>query len=718
MRIGWLMVMCSACASSSSPTATIPGPAAESAPQATSEPPPAPLNPLVARTVDTVDHVFGLDVPDPYRWMETADAERDAWLLAQGSAAAKALAALPGRAELYARIHELDAAGSLVGSVQRWGGSTLYMTRSEDAQVSKLVARDSQGHDRVLVDPALRGSDDSHAALDGYSLSPDGKLVAYNISTGGGEVGEIRVMSVATGKDLPDVETRIWGELAAQWLPDSKGFFYTQMAVPAHGVDPMFGMTPRFHRLGDPIARDINTIPQGSVKIAPAEFPMMWQNPGSPWAILSLGGAHSEARDAIGKAADAAAGKATWQPISELADGIENAFVHGDRIYLQTFHGAPNRRLISVPIAHPDLAAARIEIPEAADATIDQLNVARDAVYFTRGVSGKAQLFRWPWHGAAERIALPADGWVYDLQTTTAEDGATFQLQTWLAPATYYRVTRKVVPLSLQSTSPVSFADIAVDDVEVGDAKVPLTIIHRKGTALDGTHPTIVNGYGGYGYSLTPYFDATRLAWLERGGVIAYAHVRGGGEKGRHWQDDGSHANKLNGIRDLIACASYLVDQKWTTHGRIALEGASAGGILIGRTLVEQPDVAAAVHISVGMVNPLRILAEENGANQETEVGDPTTETGYKDIYAMDPYAHVKAHTAYPAVLFTIGLHDHRVAPWETAKMAARLLAATSSDKPILVRVEGDAGHGMGSTRDQRDAETADVWSFMLAHFQ
>jgi prolyl oligopeptidase len=246
---------------------------------------------------------------------------------------------------------------------------------------------------------------------------------------------------------------------------------------------------------------------------------------------------------------------------------------------------------------------------------------------------------------------------------------------------------------------------------------VPLTILHLANLALDGSHPTIVNGYGAYGSSQTPGFSATRLAWLERGGVIAVAHVRGGGEKGRAWQDDGSREHKMTGIRDVIACSEYLIAKKFTSAGKLAIEGGSAGGILMGRALTERPDLFAAAHIAVGMVDPLRMLAGENGANQKTELGDPETEAGYKAILEMDPYQHVKPNTPYPAVLFTVGLNDHRVPPWMTGKMAARMLASTSSKRPILVRVEGDAGHGIGSTRAQGYAERADVWSFLLSAF-
>jgi prolyl oligopeptidase len=261
---------------------------------------------------------------------------------------------------------------------------------------------------------------------------------------------------------------------------------------------------------------------------------------------------------------------------------------------------------------------------------------------------------------------------------------------------------------------------IVAEEVEATSAdgtKVPLSILHRKDAALDGTHPTLLYAYGGYGSSQLPGFSASRVAWVERGGVYAIAHVRGGGEKGRRWQDDGSRDKKLTGVRDFIACAQYLVDTKYTSPQKLAAQGTSMGGVLVGRALTERPDLFAAVQLAVGIVNPLRILQAENGANQKGELGDPATEAGYRSIAEMDPYLHVKPGTTYPGVIFTIGLNDHRVAPWMTSKMAARLRAATTSKRPILIRVDTKAGHGIGSTREQGFAERADVWSFFLQTF-
>ena len=360
------------------------------------------------------------------------------------------------------------------------------------------------------------------------------------------------------------------------------------------------------------------------------------------------------------------------------------------------------------------------EIAEDPNAKLSGIYPARDALYVLHQTNGLARVSRWAWQGKATPLALPYEGWAPDLASDMTKDGITFQIEGWLRPGTYYAydpAKKQLVPTGLASSSTADVSQIVAEEVEATSAdgtKVPLSIIHRKDAALDGSHPTILYGYAGYGASETPGFSPNRVVWIERGAVYAICHGRGGGEKGRRWQNDGSREKKMNGVRDFIACGEYLVDKKLTSPAKLAAHGISMGGVLVGRALTERPDLFGAIILSVGIVNPLRILAAENGANQKGELGDPATEAGYRSIFEMDPYSHVKAGTAYPAVIFTIGLNDHRVAPWMTSKMASRLRTATTSKRPILIRVDANAGHGIGSTREQGFAERADAWSFLL----
>jgi prolyl oligopeptidase len=414
------------------------------------------------------------------------------------------------------------------------------------------------------------------------------------------------------------------------------------------------------------------------------------------------------------------ASKTPWRTVGGYDDAIQAAIPHGDRLYLLTSKDAPNRRVVSVSLARPDLAKAKVEIAEDKDATLVATYGARDALYLVHMVNGLARISRWPWKGAATPLPLPVQGWAPDVASELDRDGLVFQLETWLAPGTYYAYdpkAKRVDPAGYGSTIAIPTPAVTAEEVTVPSADgtlVPLSIL-SQGPARQGAQPTILFGYAAYGVSQTPGFGATRLAWIERGGVYAICHARGGGEKGRAWQDAGSREHKLRGVEDFIACGEYLVKQGYTTPAKLAAIGVSMGGVLVGRALTLRPDLFAAVLLGSPIVNPLRILAAENGANQKGELGDPATPDGARSIAEMDPYEHVTPRTAYPAVIFTVGLNDHRVAPWMASKLAARLSAATTSGRPVLLRVDAESGHGIGNTRDQVFAERADVWSFFLA---
>jgi prolyl oligopeptidase len=262
--------------------------------------------------------------------------------------------------------------------------------------------------------------------------------------------------------------------------------------------------------------------------------------------------------------------------------------------------------------------------------------------------------------------------------------------------------------------------DIESEEVQVpapDGTLIPLSIVHQRGLKLDGSNPVLLNGYGAYGSSLDANFDPIYLAWLERGGVLAFAHVRGGGEYGDDWHKAGQKLTKPNTWHDFIACAEYLVEKKYTTPARLAGEGESAGGILIGRSITERPDLFAAALIEVGFTDALRGELEQDGPGEIPEWGTVKDPDGFKGLYEMSAYAHVKDGTPYPAVMLTTGRNDPRVAPWESDKMTARLQAATTSGKPILLRVDYDAGHGIGSTKTQQEREMADEWSFLFWQF-
>ena len=435
----------------------------------------------------------------------------------------------------------------------------IYTTQPADAQLAKLATRDGSA-ERILIDPERLGTGTTHASLNAYAISPDGKYVGYIIALGGGEAGAIHVMELATGKELPDVIEHIWGEFAPSWLPDGKAFFYTQ--IEASSADPMQNMVVRYHVLGRPVAQDALVLAHDAktFPLAPEEFPSISIDPAAPNIVLAWGsGARSESHVAIAKLAEldlSGNAKTPWKLVANYDDAIQDAIPHAGRLYMPTFKNAPNRKLISVPFDAPDLAKARVEVAEDPAANLASYGFARDGLYLVYDVGGLAKLARWAWSGQPTPLALPGDGWVNALTADSRADGATYSFNTWLKPPVYYAFdTKSSTPNGLASTSKFIDDRIVATEVQVpnGDVEVPLSILHLKDIALDGSHPTYISAYAAYGSSQHPYFTATRTAWLERGGVLAICHARGGAEKGRTWQDDGSRDKKMNGIRDLVA---------------------------------------------------------------------------------------------------------------------------------------------------------------------
>jgi len=699
-------------------------PAANVKPLAARAPSPGASSPPVARTVAQVDTIFRIELSDPYRWMEGAqNPEFEAWLRAHGAYARSYLDSLPGREKLFTRIRELGLGTAVISKVLVAGGRAFYLFTAPGAQLPVLRVHDGRG-ERTLVDPARLGRDQQHASINGFAASPDGSLVAYDLSLGGGEISSIHVLDVATGRDLPDVIDRVWGEFTANWLPDGKAFFYTQMAPSSGGADPMLEQRVRLHVLGEPPEKDVLILARGlstAMPFAPEEFPIVTATPGSQWLVALGVGARQEIRIAVAPLSSldrSGAAKTPWRLVAEYADHVASAVVHGDRLYLESFKGAPNRRVISLALADARLADARVEVPESQEAVLQGIAGARDGLYVREMIEGRARLLRLRWTGGVRRVALPYEGWIDDFATDPLGDGAIFALESWTRPGTCFTADGSgAVGITVAPSTTADFSKVAVQETSATSSDgtvVPLTIVRPANAAADGSHPTLLAGYGGYGISITPAFVPNLLAWLEHGGIFAVCHVRGGGEKGFRWQVDGTHENKMNGVHDFEACGQELLQRRLTSRGRLFGRASSMGGILIGRAITERPDLFAAVNIGVGITNPVRLLHALNGANQKGELGDPETEAGFKSIYAMDPYHHVRK-APYPAVIFTVGVNDKRVSPWMTGKMAAKMLASTTSGRPILIRIDEDAGHGIGSTRDQYAAERADVYSFFLA---
>ena len=683
--------------------------------------------PPVAAVRDVTDAYFGQKVVDPYRWMEdTKSTEFADWLKAQNAYTRAVLEKIPGRTALATRIKALDDAGPAVSSVQWADGRYFYFKTDPGSDNRRLFVRDRlDAPERLLLDTEKQSTKEKHYSIDYFTPSLDGGYVAAGVSAGGSENSILEVIETATGKDLPDrIDRAEFGGVS--WRKDGKSFFYTRLAkLPpdAPPTDKYLKSQVFLHTLGSNPDSEPAVFGFGvadSVTVAPADFSFVLQSTASPWIIGVVAHGVQNELTLYTAPKDSVRGAATaWRKFADVEDAVTSVDLHGATGYLLSHKDASRFQIMTVDLAHPGSKPA-VLVP-ASDAVIRNLGVAKDALYVQDLDAGLGRLRRVALGGGpAEVVALPFPGAIQSFTTDARLDGPIVQITSWTESPRWYSYSasqRGLIDTKLVPKSPVDFSGVESVEVKAKSADgtmVPLSIVFKKGLARDGSHPAYLAGYGAYGITYDPAFVPTNLAWLERGGVLAIAHVRGGGEYGEDWHRAGMLATKPHTVDDFIACGEYLVENKYTAPQRLSGEGTSAGGVTIGGAITRRPDLFGAALIRVGDSDALRSETMESGPANIPEFGTVTTEEGFKALWAMDAYQHVKDHTAYPGVMLTTGANDPRVAPWQAAKMTARLQAATSSGKPILLRVDYDAGHGLGSTKTQRDDQRADEFAFLF----
>jgi prolyl oligopeptidase len=679
--------------------------------------PPAP----VARVAVVKDTYFGETLSDPYRWMENdKDPDWLPFLKGQNAHSRAVLDTIPGRGKLLARIQELSSDTAATQRVQRAGGKLFFQQRPAGAESFKLFVLEKDSR-RVLVDPTQLLTANGHFSLDWWEASPDGSHVVYGLSRDGSEDSVLHVLKVEDGRDLPEQIANTEGA-NPQWLDDGSGFFYNQLTGAVGTPERYLDSLARFHRLGsnpasDPVVMKRGLTPQ--VQYERIQMPAVQTYAGSRHALLTLSDVRQESRIFIAPVADAVLGKARWVPVAGFEDEITDIEIDGDTLYLLANKGHPRGRVLKAPVSAPAVQGALEVVPEGQH-VIRSFKRARDGLYLDTldGGLGKLQLLRRD--GRVSEIHLPFEGSVSALATSASEPGALFNLTSWLQPADIWSVDAegRVAATGLTPRAPIDVSAYETQRLFAtahDGTRIPYSLIYRKGLKRDGSTPAWISAYGSYGIvAYSPAFAGRTLALIDAGFIVGYAHVRGGGEYGREWHKSGQLTNKPNTWRDLIAVCEELCAKQYTSPSRLAIGGRSAGGITVGRALTERPDLFAAVIDGVGWSNPLRYVAEQNGYGEEPEWGAISAEAGYRALKAIDSYQAVKDGVAYPAVLLTTGVTDPRVAPFHVAKMAARLQAASSSHKPLLLRVDFDAGHGIGSTRAQQDSEAADTYAFLL----
>lgn len=683
--------------------------------------------PPVARIVPVSETFFGETVVDPYRWMENPkDRDWEPFMRGQDAHARAVLGGIPGRDALKRRIGELSGGTAVAYGVQKGGERLFYQVRPEGADNFKLAVRqEAGGTERILIDPTtMKGEGGVHVSLDWWAASPDGRHVVYGLSPAGNENSVLHVMDVETTRILPE---RIPGTQYAgpSWLPDGSGFFYGRVADESKlGTVDYYKRAPALlHRLGTDPKDDVLLVQHGrdaSLPLSDTEFPSISCARTGDWAVLGLyGGVRRENPLFVAPLAEVTAGRARWRQVCTVEDEVTGFAFDANDLFLLSTRGAENAKVLRTPLAGGSYAGAATVVPEG-PRVLEGIALARDGLYLLELDGGYHAMRKLGRGGALSDVALPFEGSINGLSASTADDGCFIDGSAWLLPLTTFRHDPAGGRTERLGLAPPARVDLSGYEAIRAFAtardgtKVPLSIVAKKGLKRDGRNPTLVNAYGAYQITSGPYFSPRTLAFLERGGIFATAHVRGGGEYGKRWWKGGQKLTKPNTWRDLIDCCEHLIKERWASKATLTIQGGSAGGITVGRALTERPDLFAGVISNVGVSNALRAEFGQNGPPNIDEFGTVKERAGFLGLKAMDALHHVQDGTRYPAVLLTIGMTDPRVEAWNGGKMVARLQKANRSRHPILLRVSFDAGHGLGSTRSQVDEERADEFAFVL----
>ena len=701
------------------PTSTAAKEPASAATPAATKPSPYPET---ARRPVTEDY-FGTKATDDYRWLEDPkDPNVVAWTDAQNKLTRSRLDAIADRPKIRARVAELLSGRPPSFFDVRVSNEQVFALKNQPPKQQPflvLYTDPAKQTERVVLDPNTLDPS-GKTAIDFFVASRDGKKVMVSLSMGGSEAGDAHVYDVASGKALPDVIPHVNGGTAGgsvAWNADGSGFFYTR--YPREGErakeDLEFYQQVYFNKLGTKVEADSYVLGKDLPRIA--EIFLKTSDDGKSVLAMVQNGDGGEFAFYVTDE------KGAFSQIARFEDKIIRANFGADgALYMLSRKGTPKGALVRLkkPFA---TGKPEMIVPEG-DGVIQHYAATKSRLYVAELLGGPSRLrsFRLA-NGKAEApevidvaFKIPA---VQGLARIGADD-VLYSAESYTDAPGWFRyaaATKKSTPTVLSQTMPYS-----MDDVEVvretytskDGAQVPLNVLRKRGLALDGSHPTLLTGYGGYSVSRTPRLRPLNRFWLDQGGVFAEANLRGGGEYGEAWHEAGKLANKQNVFDDFYACAKALEDKGYTKPAHLGIYGGSNGGLLMGAEIVQHPEAFRAVVSMVGIYDMLRVETTPNGAFNVTEFGTVKDEKLFRALFAYSPLQNAKDGVAYPAILFTSGANDPRVDPYHSRKMVARLQRATTSDRPILLRASADVGHGIGTPLGAEIEEAADMYAFVM----
>lgn len=690
-------------------------------------PPPLPIQ-------NVQDVHWGTKVDDPYRFLEQVkDPAVVTWMRGQADAADAILNRLPGRQTIFNTLKEKDAVGgTVVSSIHRTAGNRwFYLMRPQGQSQAKLVWRDGvKGEEKLLVDPELITKEKGKPhAVQSFYPSPDGKLLAYGMHSSGSEIGNLYVIDVATGKEvLPPIDRIRFAGVS--WRENGSGLFFSRLRP---GYETMksterFADTGRYYldlKQPNPDHLIFNASMYPQLKLPSFATGGIAEVPGSDLAAMVVYfGVDRRLAMYVAKMGDVLSGKAQWREVFKQSDDVREVDIGHGHVYVRSALNAPRFKVLKLKVPELNLSQAETLVSET-EGVLRSISVAKDALYVTRREGVNTALLRIPASMRAggndvQKLTLPLEGNVNVIGSPDHSE-LVVAISSWtqaLRRYVYAPSTGQFERLLLAPpVEPVQKVDIVAREVMVPShdgVKVPVSIIMRADAVLNGQNPTILYGYGAYGTTEEPGRSTGVITWVERGGIYAFAHVRGGGALGSQWHMAGHKTTKYNTWKDGIAAAEWLIANGYTSASKLGIYGGSAGGVFVGRAITERPDLFAAAVPSVPVLDMVRSEQRANGVANIPEYGSVKVEAEFHALLRNSAYHAVKDGVRYPATMLMHGVNDSRVDVWQSLKFASRIADAQKGQQAVLLRLDYQAGHGSGSGADQAMQRTADLQSFML----
>lgn len=690
-------------------------------------PPPLPIQ-------NVQDVHWGTKVDDPYRFLEQVkDPAVLTWMRGQADAADAILNRLPGRQTIFNTLKEKDAVGgTVVSSIHRTAGNRwFYLMRPQGQSQAKLVWRDGvRGEEKLLVDPELITKEKGKPhAVQSFYPSPDGKLLAYGMHSSGSEIGNLYVIDVATGKEvLPPIDRIRFAGVS--WRENGSGLFFSRLRP---GYETMksterFADTGRYYldlKQPNPDHLIFNASMYPQLKLPSFATGGIAEVPGSDLAAMVVYfGVDRRLAMYVAKMDEVLSGKAQWREVFKQSDDVREVDIGHGHVYVRSALNAPRFKVLKLKVPELNLSQAETLVPET-EGVLRSISVAKDALYVTRREGVNTALLRIPANVRAsgndiQKLTLPIEGNVTVVgnpdhsELVVAISSWTQALRRYVYAASTGQFERLLLAPPVE---PLQKADIVAREVMVPShdgVKVPVSIIMRADAVLNGQNPTILYGYGAYGTTEEPGRSTGVITWVERGGIYAFAHVRGGGALGSQWHMAGHKTTKYNTWKDGIAAAEWLIANGYTSASKLGIYGGSAGGVFVGRAITERPDLFAAAVPSVPVLDMVRSEQRANGVANIPEYGSVKVEAEFHALLRNSAYHAVKDGIRYPATMLMHGVNDSRVDVWQSLKFASRIADAQKGQQAVLLRLDYQAGHGSGSGADQAMQRTADLQSFML----